>query len=154
MRFETELNRKSRMKRLALLLTVFSFAASAARAEECQAAFPLESGTGYFTGLKLFNFGQHFELQADTPSQAPADQFVAEIDGAPVKVEVSFGLDDLLVVVASDPGGIQASPELLDQLAKGSSFSLSANSEGKAQRSEFSLAGSAASIRRLKAGCK
>ena len=154
MRFEPELNRKSRMKRLAPLLTIFSLAASGVWADECQAEFALTKGTGYFTSLKLFNFGQHFELQADTPSQAPAEQFVAEIDGAPLDVHVSFGLDDLLVVVASDPGGVEASPELLDQLSKGSSFALSANSGGKAQRSEFSLAGSAASIRRLKAGCR
>lgn len=136
-----------------LIVLAVPFDASAQEGE-CMAEFPLVKGTGEFTALKLFNFGSHFELQADTPAQAPLDSFAAKLDGAPAELNFSMGLDDLLVVMSTHQSDLQVSPDFLGKLAKGNRFTVTANAAGKAASGEFSLKGSASAIKRLQAGCK
>ena len=144
------------MKRLAfVLLLSLSLPASAfAQADDCKASFALVEGTGQFTALTLFNFGQHFELQAVTPAQGPLDQIALAIDGEAAKVYPQMGLDDMLVGFSTDPAELQVSDELLARLSAGSNVTVTANAGGVAARSAFSLKGSATSIRRLQSGCK
>ena len=144
------------MKRLvtALLVLHSTTAVSFAQEGECKATFALVKGTGQFTTLNLFNFGQHYELQADTPAQMPLETIALAIDGAPVTIHPSMGLDDLLVGFSTKPGELQVSEELLALLSAGSTVTVTADAGGVAARSEFSLKGSAAAIRRVKAGCK
>jgi hypothetical protein len=144
------------VKRLACaVLLILSLPATAfAQEAECKASFALVKGTGQFTALTLFNFGQHFELQADTPAQQPLDKIILAIDGEPVTVHPSMGLDDMLVGFSTDPAELQVSDEVLDRLSAGSNVTVTADTGGVAARSEFSLKGSAAAIRRVKGGCK
>ena len=118
------------------------------------AEFALVKGTGEFTALKLFQFGSHFELQANTPAQGPLDTFAAALDGTPADLHFSLGLDDLLVVISTHKSDLEVSPEFLGKLAKGKTITVTANASGKAASSEFSLKGSAAAIKRLQANCK
>lgn len=144
------------MKRFALMMLLsLSLPASAfAQAGDCKASFALVEGTGQFTALTLFNFGQHFELQADTPAQGPLDQIALAIDGEAAEVYPQMGLDDLLVGFSTDQGELQVSDELLARLSAGSQVTVTANAGGVAARSAFSLKGSATAIRRLQSGCK
>ena len=144
------------MRRFACALLLIHFLPTAAVAQEndCRASFALVEGTGQFTALTLFNFGQHFELQADTPAQGPLDKIELAIDGEPVTIHPSMGLDDLLVGFSTDPAELQVSDALLARLSAGSRVTVSADAGGVAARSDFSLKGSAAAIRRVKGGCK
>jgi hypothetical protein len=144
------------MKRLAttLFLLVSVPAAGLAQESECKASFALVKGTGQFTALNLFNFGQHYELQADTPAQMPLEKISLAIDGEPVDIHPSMGLDDMLVGFSTDPAELQVSDELLARLSAGSTVTVTADAGGAAARGEFSLKGSAAAIRRVKGGCK
>lgn len=144
------------LKRFAgALLSVMLLPASAfAQENSCKASFALIKGTGQFTALTLLNFGQHLELQADTPAQAPLDQIELAIDGEPAEVYPQMGLDDLLVGFSTDQGELQVSDALLARMSAGSTVTVTAIAGGLAAKSEFSLKGSAAAIRRLQTGCK
>ena len=137
-----------------LLLLLTMSAASFAQEGECKATFALVKGTGQFTALNLFNFGQHYELQADTPAQMPLEKIALAIDGEPVAIHSSMGLDDMLVGFSTDPAELQVSDELLARLSAGSTVTVTAETGGFAASGEFSLKGSAAAIRRVKGGCK
>ena len=143
-----------RPKHLAFALLLFAAGPAFAQTDDCKASFALTKGTGQFTALTLFNFGQHFELQADTPAQGPLDQIALAIDAEAAEVYPQMGLDDLLVVFSTDPGELQVSDELLARLSAGSNVTVTADAGGVAARSEFSLKDSAAAIRRLQSGCK
>lgn len=142
------------LKHLACVLALFAATPAFAQEDDCRASFALVNGTGQFTALTLYNFGQHYELQADTPAQAPLEQIEMAIDGEAVTVYPQMGLDDLLVVFTTDPVELQVSDEMLARLSAGSNVTVTANAGGVAAKSEFSLKGSAAAIRRLQSGCK
>ncbi len=143
------------LKRLILAgLAVLAGVSASFAQDECKAQSPLENGARDFTGLTLFRFDGHYELQADTPRQGAMDGFAASIDGSPVDLHFSPGLDDLVVVISTHPADLDISPAMLDQLARGSRFELSANAEGRAAQGRFSLKGSAAAVRRLRTNCK
>ena len=139
------------MAAILVMLTGTAFA----QEDDCKTSFPLQTGTGEITALTLFNFGKHLELQADTPKQEPLQDVVLNIDGKPAEVYPSLGLDDLLVGLSTDAEQLEVSDALLSALAKGKQATLTARTpEGKPAEAVFSLDGSAASVSRVKTGCK
>jgi hypothetical protein len=126
---------------------------SAAAAAECGARFKAALPDNGVPAMSIFNFGEHWELQFDTPSQQFPENVRLAIDGAAQPVFVSGGLDDLLFVVSSEEAALNLSEEFLASFGAGSELTVSGTLGGKAFQTSFALKGSAAAVKRLRGGC-
>ena len=135
-------------------LVTFS-GASFAQEDECKMSFPLLTSTGEITALTLFNFGEHLELQAETPEQQPLQNVTLSIDGKPADIYPSAGLDDTLVGFSTDEQELEVSDALLLVLTEGKEAKVTASTlEGKPVDAKFKLTSFVVTVSYVKAGCK
>jgi hypothetical protein len=123
-------------------------------AKECSAVFVPTETTGLVTRMSLFNFGDHWELQFDTPSQLPLLDIKMGLDGVEKKIFISGGLDDLLFNVSSTGKSLDVSKQLLRAIAKSKELTIQGRSLGKPENALFNLENIAEEVKRLTAGCK
>jgi hypothetical protein len=142
------------MIRPAIVAIAIALPAAPAAAEECAASFKPASTTGAMTAMTIYNFGEHWELQIDTPKQGALADVVVSIDGAAQPVFISGGLDDLLFVISTEESALQLSKAFRDAFAKGSKLTIAARDGGKPEMAAFPLKGSGAAVKRLDHGCK
>jgi opacity protein-like surface antigen len=142
------------MKKILATLAVLIAATASAAAADCVAKFKASAPDNGVPSMSLFNFGEHWELQFDTPSQQFPETVTLAIDGAPQQVFISGGLDDLLFVASSEEAALNLSEDFLAGFAAGSELTASGKLGGKAFTTTFALKGSAAAVKRLKGGCK
>ena len=137
----------------ATLVTVTG--AARTQEDECKISFPLQTSTGEITALTLFNFGQHLELQAETPGQQPLQDLTLSIDGKPADIFPSPGLDDMLVGFSTDEQQLEVSDVLLSALSEGKEARVQASTlDGKPANATFKLTSSVVTVSDVKAGCK
>ncbi len=141
------------MKKLLATLAVLIVSTATATAD-CVARFEAAAPGSVIPAMSLFNFGEHWELQFDTPSQQFPETVTLAIDGARQQAFMSGGLDDLLFVASSEEAALNLSAEFLASFAAGSELTVTGTLGGKAFTTTFALQGSAAAVKRLKDGCK
>lgn len=120
---------------------------------DCGATFKAVAPDNGVASMSIFNFGEHWELQFDTPSAEFPDNVALTIDGDTQKVFISGGLDDMLFVASSAEAALNLSEDFLASFGNGSELTVTGTLGGKAFNSSFALQGSAAAVKRLKGGC-
>jgi len=93
-------------------LSVIAFAAvslvvAPALAQECQAVVPPTQSNDILAELAFYDFGEHMELQVNTPTQPSGLNFEVQIDGEDrPDILLIPGLDDILLSVTPANGDL------------------------------------------------
>ncbi len=139
--------------RKAIATLVLLIASTATASAECGATFKAAQPDNGVPSMSIFNFGEHWELQFDTPSQQFPENVALAIDGNTQPVFISGGLDDLLFVASSEEAALNLSEDFLASFATGNALTVSGTLGGQSFKASFTLKGSAAAVKRLRGGC-
>lgn len=112
-------------KRIGLTLALLGASSLASVAEECSISINPDRNRGVLGNMTFYNFGQHFELQIETPSQPEGVEFRVALDGEETPdVLVYPGMDDLVLSLAPHNGDIAIDLAFVTGVLKGSELTV------------------------------
>lgn len=111
-------------------LSVIAFAAvslvvAPALAQECQAVVPPTQSNDILAELAFYDFGEHMELQVNTPTQPPGLNFEVQIDGEDrPDILLIPGLDDILLSFTPANGDLAIDLAFLSTIVDGTTLQI------------------------------
>lgn len=112
-------------RRIGLALALLGASTVASVAEECSISIKPDRDRGVLSNMTFYNFGQHFELQIETPSQPEGVEFRVALDGQETPdVAIYPGMDDLALSLAPYNGDIAIDLAFVTGVLKGSELTV------------------------------
>jgi hypothetical protein len=94
-------------------------------AEECQAFAPPTQSNGILAELAFYDFGEHMELQVNTPTQPSGLAFEVQIDGEDrPDIVLMPGLDDVLLSFTPISGEMAIDLSFLSTIVAGTTLQI------------------------------
>ncbi len=117
-------------------LSVIAFAAASlvaapALARECQAVVPPTQSNDILAELAFYDFGEHMELQVNTPTQPSGLNFEVQIDGEDrPDILLTPGLDDILLSFTPANGDLAIDLAFLSTIVDGKNLQITGYRDG------------------------
>ena len=114
-----------------IALAAASLAAAPALAQECQALVPPVQSNDILAELAFYDFGEHMELQVNTPTQPSGLDFAVQIDGEDrPDILLVPGLDDILLSLTPANGDLAIDLAFLSTIVDGKNLQITGYRDG------------------------
>lgn len=115
----------------ALVIVAMSIAAAPTLAQDCTALVPPSQSNGILAELAFYDFGDHMELQVNTPTQPLGLSFEVQIDGEDrPDIALVPGLDDILLSFTPPDGDLAIDLAFLAAVVDGATLQITGYRDG------------------------